>query len=33
MLRLNGYETRVAYSGADALAIVRDGQPDVALCD
>jgi CheY-like chemotaxis protein len=33
LLRLNGHETRVAYRGADALAIVRDWQPDVAILD
>ena len=33
MLRLKGHNARVAYSGAQALVIVRVWRPDVAILD
>lgn len=32
-LRLHGHDARAAYSGEQALAIVRDWQPDAAIVD
>jgi signal transduction histidine kinase/ActR/RegA family two-component response regulator len=33
MLRLDGYEARVEYSGEDALRTAEDFDPDVVVCD
>ena len=33
LLRMSGYETRAAYEGASAVAMVRDFKPSVVLLD